>query len=125
MNNLTWKKDTSKYANGEIAMCGKIQVGGLFWNSITPSPKYKVIFRLGTFLKERGADTQEECKELVQDAFNRYLVAMGIHKQVAMHGDLITTLKRLVEFFGNGLESFPEATGLGKAKELIKQAEQK
>lgn len=95
MLNIVWKNDTSKYGNGEIAFVGKIKIGSYGWNSVTSTPRYKTYFFQDGFMAEKGADTPEKCKEIVEQSFLKFANALGVKSQPPAIEDVVKSLKEI------------------------------
>lgn len=75
---ITWKN--TNY--GKAAYAGSVRIGSYHWNAVTKSPQWRAVFfydsysRTAPFLEKWGADTEEECRELIEKAFDKFMEAL-------------------------------------------------
>lgn len=77
---ITWKKNTGKYASGESAFCGLIRIGSYFWNISSSTPRWNMDFFLRGILEAKGKETESECKQAIEEAFEKFLSKLEIIK---------------------------------------------
>lgn len=121
-HNIIWKTDTSKYASGKVAFSGKVRIGGYSWNAISKSPKYRASSAYGDFISANGAETEEECRELVEKAFEKFINALSLPEH-SLYYEMKATLQKISDMCDNsGAEQGGMITSPKFLNKLVKEA---